>query len=392
MTAAARVLLATEDATVLELFREAAAQEPAIQLEVTGDALEMLEIARQQRPHAIACAATLAGIEGLELCRQIRRDPQLRGTYLLLLTRPEDRDSIASGLQIGVEDFLTEPLEHCEIRSSFRAISRVTELLERMRRIERRSASAQEHFDQVVGLVVHMLDFALPGSAARGAAIADLARRIADRFQIPEHLVRDLEIAARLHEIGRVVSPDPELTRRDNSPVSDGPQYVISSTAVLRQVEWLRPAADIVLSISENWDGTGLPDRLYKGQIPLRSRILRILIDFLETMVRADRPQPQSVASELAEHTGTRYDPVVVVHFRTVIGDIPDQDWSATKKLIPVTELQAGMVLAEDLFTSSGVKLLRKGAGVSQAMLEAIQRRHHVDPILEGAWIEYVCD
>jgi hypothetical protein len=47
------------------------------------------------------------------------------------------------------------------------------------------------------------------------------------------------------------------------------------------------------------------------------------------------------------------------------------------------------MVLAEDLFTSSGVKLLRKGAGVSKPMLEAIQRRHQVDPILEGAWVDH---
>jgi response regulator RpfG family c-di-GMP phosphodiesterase len=149
-----------------------------------------------------------------------------------------------------------------------------------------------------------MVDFALPGSAARGATIADLARRIADRFEIPEHLLRDLDIAARLQEIGKVVSPDTQKLSRENAPASAGPDYVVSSTAVMQQVEWLRPAADIVRSISENWDGTGLPDRLHKGQVPLRSRILRILIDFLEAMLAPEHPSPQTVASELAEHIG----------------------------------------------------------------------------------------
>jgi hypothetical protein len=115
---------------------------------------------------------------------------------------------------------------------------------------------------------------------------------------------------------------------------------------------------------------------------------LRILIDFLDEMVGGEPRVPQELVAEMAEHTGTRYDPVVVVHFRAVVGDTPDRDWSSTRVLVPVTELKAGMVLAEDLFTSSGIKLLRSGASISTAMLDAIQRRHHVDPILEGAWVQ----
>ena len=38
--------------------------------------------------------------------------------------------------------------------------------------------------------------------------------------------------------------------------------------------------AELIGGIFENWDGTGHPDRLRQGQIPLRSRILRILIDY----------------------------------------------------------------------------------------------------------------
>jgi response regulator RpfG family c-di-GMP phosphodiesterase len=388
MSSALTVLLANDDPAVSDAFRDAAARDPAVQLAVTTDAIEMIELAQQLRPDAIICASKLSGIDGLELCRQVKRDPELRAAQFLLLVLEEDNGLKSLGLEAGVDDFLIKPLQQPEIQDRLRGVARIRDLLDRMRRIERRSATAREHFDQVVGLLVQLIDFGLPGAAARGNAIADLALKVAGRFEIPNHLLQDLAIAARLQEIGKVVAPDPH-GGGDNAPVSDGPTYAISSTAIMQQVEWLRPAAEIVASIPENWDGTGLPARLHKGQIPLRSRILRILIDFLDAMIGPERLSPEVVASELAEHTGTRYDPVVVVHLRAVIGDVPDQDWSHSKKLVPITDLHAGMVLAEDLFTSSGVKLLRKGATVSQAMLDAIQQRHHVDPILEGAWIEH---
>jgi hypothetical protein len=45
------------------------------------------------------------------------------------------------------------------------------------------------------------------------------------------------------------------------------------------------------------------------------------------------------------------------------------------------------MVLAADLSTSSGVKLLAKGAAISSSVLDVIQRRHLADPIIDGVWI-----
>jgi hypothetical protein len=45
------------------------------------------------------------------------------------------------------------------------------------------------------------------------------------------------------------------------------------------------------------------------------------------------------------------------------------------------------VVLAEDLCTSSGVKLLARGARLTEGMLETIRRRHLADPVLAGVWV-----
>jgi hypothetical protein len=45
------------------------------------------------------------------------------------------------------------------------------------------------------------------------------------------------------------------------------------------------------------------------------------------------------------------------------------------------------MVLAADLSTSGGVKLLAKGATISESVLQVIQRRHAADPIIDAVWV-----
>jgi hypothetical protein len=87
------------------------------------------------------------------------------------------------------------------------------------------------------------------------------------------------------------------------------------------------------------------------------------------------------------DRQGTWYDPLAPVYLESLILDRPKEEWRSTRTPMGVDELQVGMVLAADLATSSGVKLLAKGATISPSMLDVIQRRHLADPIIDGVWI-----
>lgn len=89
----------------------------------------------------------------------------------------------------------------------------------------------------------------------------------------------------------------------------------------------------------------------------------------------------------LKEHSGTWYDPLAVVHLESIVLDRPRSEWRTSRMQVGVDQLHEGMVLAADLSTSSGVKLLAKGATVTASMLDVIQRRHLADPIIDGVWI-----
>ena len=164
------------------------------------------------------------------------------------------------------------------------------------------------------------------------------------------------------------------------------------SKAVLDHVEELRSAALLIEAVRENWDGSGFPGRLQQGQIPFRSRILHVLIDFYAELDRGGiEGRPISAAdavTRLAAHTGTWYDPVVISQLEASVSGGTDIDDAPPRLALPVNELVTGMVLAEDLCTSSGMKLLARGHTITRGCLEVILQRHQFDPIIAGAWVQ----
>jgi len=244
---------------------------------------------------------------------------------------------------------------------------------------------AWRSIDQLVGLLAHMIDVQRPGAADRGRQLAEAGRQLAARFQIPEAFLADLERAALLHEIGLAVEGS---TGSSGWLTPTDVRSLIVAQHLLAQVDALRPAAFLVASMAENWDGSGFPDRLQRGQIPLRSRLLRVLIDF--NVVREPEPGERvSVEAALAAiglHAGTWYDPAVVAQFTAIAMHSPGGVAEHGKWRVPISRLSPGMVLAEDLCTASGLKLVAAGATITAHMLEVVRQRDTVDPVID-AWI-----
>jgi len=247
-----------------------------------------------------------------------------------------------------------------------------------------------ELVDETVELLVRLLELGRPGSAERGHRLAASGLRLAGRFDVPHQFLRDLEHAARLHELGLLVE---RSIRKDAGPPGpDDWRYTVATTAVFGGMQAFRGVAMLVEALRENWDGSGNPGRLQRGQIPFRARILRVLVDFTWELHQAavtGRPiGAEEAVARLTSHANTWYDPVVIGQFEAMVGGSPDLSEPPSRLVLPVAELAVGMVLAEDLCTSSGVKLLARGAVVTPRSLELILGRHQSDPVIAGAWVE----
>jgi sigma-B regulation protein RsbU (phosphoserine phosphatase) len=71
---------------------------------------------------------SMPGIDGIEICRQIRKGPQTRANYLVLLTARKGQEDKIHGLESGADDYITKPFNRGELRARVQVGMRVLEL------------------------------------------------------------------------------------------------------------------------------------------------------------------------------------------------------------------------------------------------------------------------
>ena len=386
------VLLVEDDPTTLEHFRRVLEHEPELRVATATNGREGLTLARELKPDLIISDYQMPEMNGFEFCKQVKADPALAGCLFVVLSGFTDTSLKVKGLNLGVDDYLTKPIDIPELLARVRASLRLKRLQDELRgdrdEIQELHGQLERSFDQLLHLLVQLVDQGLPGAADRGTRLAELAVKLAERFDVPAELRTDMIIAARLHEIGHVVDA---AHHASGSPDQPRWHHAVVSAALLEQVERLKGTAELIRWTSENWDGTGQPDHLVSGQIPLRSRLLRVAGDFLNLVNgRPGHPSrtPEQAIDELGTHSATHYDPLALVHLTSVVLDRPREEWESTRYAVAVDQLRIGMVLAADVSTSGGVKLLARGATITESVLHVIQRRHAADPIIDAVWVK----
>ena len=91
-----KVLVVDDDAVVAELIA-LMFEEEGVHALIAGDGLEALTIAHEERPQLVLTDVTMPGMDGVELCRQLRRDPGTSAMVVLLMSAAVDTDPSGCG-------------------------------------------------------------------------------------------------------------------------------------------------------------------------------------------------------------------------------------------------------------------------------------------------------
>jgi DNA-binding response OmpR family regulator len=101
----------------------------------------------QDAPRLVILDWLMPGMDGIEICRQIRKRPQARPIYLILLTARRGQKDKIHGLQAGADDYITKPFNGEELRARVQVGIRVLELqgalAQRVRELEEALASVK---------------------------------------------------------------------------------------------------------------------------------------------------------------------------------------------------------------------------------------------------------
>ena len=92
-------------------------------------------------------------MDGVDVCRQVRRELPLANTYLMLLTSLESRTHVVAGLDAGANDFLSKPFDPAELRARFNVGVRVLGLQEKLRERVAELQDALSNVKQLSGLL-----------------------------------------------------------------------------------------------------------------------------------------------------------------------------------------------------------------------------------------------
>jgi HD-GYP domain-containing protein (c-di-GMP phosphodiesterase class II) len=169
-----------------------------------------------------------------------------------------------------------------------------------------------------------LLDLKDISTGVHSTRLAEWALRVAREMNIPDRRSYQVEVAALLHDIGKVGVPDAilkkngPLTAEERAIINRHPEY---SWSILRLFPGLEEASLYALHHHESVDGTGYPAGLKGQDIPLVSRIISV-IDAYDAMVsnrcyRKGLPHEEAVA-RLLKASGTQFDAEVVRVFTPI--------------------------------------------------------------------------
>ena len=178
-----------------------------------------------------------------------------------------------------------------------------------------RLRESEANIIRVLSSVTELRD---PYTAGHQQRVAEICVAVAERMGLPSDQTRGLEVAALLHDVGKVSVPieilsNPGLLSPAQRTLVEG--HVEAGYEILRPIKFPWPVAEIVLQHHERLDGSGYPNGLSGDAMALEAKILAVA-DTVEAMT-SHRPYraalgPGVALEELRANRGTLYDSSVV--------------------------------------------------------------------------------
>lgn len=164
--------------------------------------------------------------------------------------------------------------------------------------------------------------------------VVTFSLRLGYELGLDKTALRDLELGALLHDIGKIGVPDSILRKPAKLTEDEWNKmklHPIHGQKILRNIPFLDGVARIVSQHHEKWDGSGYPIGLRGEDIDLGARIFAV-IDAFDAII-SDRiyrrgGSYEEAAAELSKFSGTQFDPLVVEAFK----NIPKEDWEILRQ------------------------------------------------------------
>ena len=290
-----------------------------------------LEYARNNRVDMVLTDYKLPEFDGVQLVRQIRALPHCVDVPIVVITVVDDRKVRYEALEAGATDFLIKPLDEHETRA------RCSNLLELRRhkivlsdqarvlqyQVDKSIAEIHERELETLAKLAKAGEFRDRTTGNHLARMARYSALIGLNLGLAPETAHVLEVAAPMHDIGKIGMPDSILLK--GGPLTPDEDAIMKTHPrigydILKgsPSKYLSMGAIIALGHHERFDGSGYPNGLHGEDIPIVARVVAVA-DVFDALV-SERPYKHAWSIEeafayLESQKGKHFDPRCVEAF-----------------------------------------------------------------------------
>lgn len=391
-TANARILVVDQRHDKESALAGILAREESFEVNVAHDWQHGLLVSHEIGADVILCDGSMPWSDVLQFCQSFRADPDCISRVFIIVGPPQGIDEKEKALEAGVDDWIEKSVPASliigKIKAWLRTRSLYKENRDRCKSLQAKNDNLQANFKELTTIIVKILDSYLPGLNDRAKTAKAIGEYIAEKLNLVGDEKKRLILGALFHELGKVGLPQAiaeknlySLSMEEREVYTHHPAI---GSMIVSSMTGFKDSAGAIYHQLENYDGSGIPDGLIGEEISVGSRIVRAIV--LQEELYGSGLTTEGIIGHIKLSLNKVLDPLIGGHLINFLEE-RDKSLLVNKARMSLDELKAGMTLAEDIYSSSGVKLLPKGVLLQQKMITILSERNFVDPIVGGIYV-----
>ncbi|MCP3869418.1 MAG: response regulator [Gammaproteobacteria bacterium] len=317
-------------------------------------------LVEQIKPDIILLQSTMPEMSGLDVLASLRSSSSTVYLPVIVMASSSESGSKIRALELGATEFLIKPVDLTELALRVRNILAAKAYQDHLvnysglleQQVVRRIAELEAAQMQVIGCLARAAEFRDDETGRHVLRVGRIAAVVATRLGCSSDFVQKIEMAAPLHDVGKIGIPDDVLLKpgrlsdtefelmkqhcemglRIIQPDADSTwgKFNLLTGHLVGRFEFktspvMEMVAIITMSHHEKWDGSGYPKGLKGTEIPLEGRITAIA-DVYDA-ISSRRPYKEAISVEkclsiIREGRGRHFDPDVVDAFFEVFDEV----------------------------------------------------------------------
>ena len=358
----AKIMIIDDEELVIRVVKRFLATDGYSNFVTLSNPRDAFSVIQKEKPDVVLLDIMMPHVTGLDLLKMRQYSPEFHHIPFIILSATSESQVKRDALRLGATDFLAKPVDSSDLTVRVRnslVVKRHHDTLanyanELERQVKLRTKQIERSREQIIHCLARAAEYRDNETGAHVIRVGKYSGVIAQELGFSEEYCHQIELAAQLHDVGKIGIPDSVLL---NPGRLNTEEFDVMKTHCSLGVEIMEPLAEtqgegevvrrhaevggfimdgvdspmlelaalIARTHHEKWDGTGYPKGTAGELIPIEGRITCVA-DVYDALC-SERPYKKAFPVEkcleiMLSERGTRFDPIVLDAFFRRLGDI----------------------------------------------------------------------